>query len=94
MNLSETPLTLFLVAMKVLVDDFRCLSNRVLSSKDTRTDFPPEVVMRLSNETVRDIAAESEESQVERRRLEAKSDSLEGGLQVLQGLARRRTAGP
>ena len=79
--------------MKVLVDDFAVLATESCLQTTLEHVFPPEVVMRLPDDTVRDIAAESEESQAERRRLETKLDSLEGGLQVLQVLARHRTAG-
>ena len=79
--------------MKVLVDNFAVLAIESCLLKMLEQIFSPETVMRLPDETVRDIAAESEDSQAERGRLEAKLTSLEGGLQILQILARHRIRG-
>ena len=79
--------------MKVLVDDFAVLAVESCLMKKLEHILTPDVVMTLSDETVRDIAAESEESQAERRRLTEKLNSLEEGLKVLQVFARHRLAG-
>lgn len=79
--------------MKVIVDNFaalvveNCLLDRL---SDT---FSPDTVMKFDDDLVRDIAAETEDSQIERALVIKKLEVLEAGLQRLNRLGRINPAG-
>jgi len=81
------------VAMKVIVDNFgvlgieHCLLDRLPET------FSPDTVMKLDDTLTRNIAAETEDSQIERGRAIKKLASLEAGLQILNRFSRNKHAG-
>ena len=79
--------------MKVMVDNFAVLGieNCVLDRLfDT---FSPDIVLELDDSLIRNIAAETEESQSERAHTIHKLKSLEAGLQTLNRFNRNKPAG-
>lgn len=82
------------VAMKVFVDNFAVLAIEHCLVSALSDVFAPEMVMKLDEGLVNNIAAETENSQTERARVTKKLTSLESGLQTLNRLGRHRLAGP
>ncbi|KAL9048618.1 MAG: hypothetical protein Q9162_007626 [Coniocarpon cinnabarinum] len=89
-NRSDTAINYFQVAMRALIDNFATLVIESYLLKTSVDILLPGIVMKLSDEAVQDIAAESEESQTQRTRLNTKLENLKGSLHVLQVLARNR----
>ncbi len=81
------------VAMKVMVDNFSVLGIESCILDGLSDTFSPDTVMRLDDSLIRNIAAETEESQIERARTIKKLTSLVAGLQTLNRLNRNKLAG-
>ncbi len=79
--------------MKVMVDNFGVLGIEGCILDGLSDTFSPDTVMRLDDRLIRNIAAETEESQIERTRTIKKLNSLEAGLQTLNRLNRNKAAG-
>ncbi len=79
--------------MKVMVDNFGVLGIERCILDGLSDTFSPDTVMRLDDRLIRNIAAETEESQIERARTVKKLNSLEAGLQTLNRLSRNKAAG-
>ena len=79
--------------MKVMVDNFAVLGIENCVLEGLFDTFSPETVMRLDDNLIRNIAAETEQSQSERTRAVKKLESLEAGLQTLNRLNRKKPAG-
>ncbi|WEW59424.1 hypothetical protein PRK78_004896 [Emydomyces testavorans] len=78
------------VAMKMVVDNFAVLAIERCILEKLPNIFTPEVVLNLNEKTLQNIAAETEESKIERSRNLAKLESLRSGLHILTRLALRR----
>lgn len=81
------------VALKVLVDNVAVLGIEQCLLSELADIFSPRVVAELSEQTIQEIAAETEDVQAERRRLKDKLGVLEAGLKTLNRLKRHRSAG-
>lgn len=79
--------------MKVMVDNFAVLAIESCVMDGLSDTFSPDTVMKFDDILIRNIAAETEESQIERARTVTKLKSLEAGLQTLNRLNRNKTAG-
>ena len=79
--------------MKVMVDNFGVLGIERCILDGLSDIFSPDMVMRLDDSLIRNIAAETEESQIERARTIKKLKSLEAGLQTLNRLNRNKPTG-
>ena len=79
--------------MKVLVDNFAVLAVEKCLLEPLASILSPEMIMRLANETVQEIAAESEDVQSERSRTLSKLGKLELGLATLCHIRRLRMGG-
>ena len=79
--------------MKVMVDNFCVLGIERCILDGLSDTFSPDTVMRLDDSLIRSIAAETEESQLERAATIKKLKSLEAGLQTLNRLNRNKPAG-
>jgi hypothetical protein len=81
------------VALKFVIDDFsihaveECLLNKIPGI------FTPEIVISLEDAIIEDIAAETEESKVERSNTVNKKQILERALVVLHRLDRHKPKG-
>ncbi|KAL9126370.1 MAG: hypothetical protein Q9217_004572 [Psora testacea] len=80
------------VAMKVVVDNFSVLGIENCLLEGLSDTFSPDWVMKLEDSLVSRIAAETEDSQVERARAVKKLESLETGLQTLNQFSRNKVA--
>jgi GTPase SAR1 family protein len=81
------------VARKTLVDDFSVLAIEACLLEKLPEIFSPTVVSKLTDSIVEDIAAETEESKVERTAFMKKLQVLEETLSVLHRLDRHRPTG-
>lgn len=81
------------VAMKVMLDNFAVLGIECCVLDRLFNTFSPHIVLELDDSLIRNIAAETEESQSERARTIKKLKSLEAGLQTLNRLNRSKPAG-
>ena len=81
------------VAMKVLVDNFSVLAVEKCMLSNLGHILSPDIVMRLSDDLVSAIAAESESSMLERQRTTEKLKTLQEGLLTLNRFNRLRSAG-
>lgn len=81
------------VAQKTLVDIFSELAIEQCLLQQLPEMFTPEVVFALEPDEIESIAAESEESRVERSRTMEKLKILEGTLKVLHSLDRHKSVG-
>ena len=79
--------------MKVLVDNFSVLAVENCMLSDLAHILSPDVVMKLNDDSVSAIAAESEDSMLERQRSTEKLKTLQEGLVTLNHLSRPRNAG-
>lgn len=79
--------------MKVMVDNFGVLGIESCILDGLSDTFSPDMVMRLDDSLIRNIAIETEESQMERARTIKKLKSLQAGLQTLNCLNRNKPAG-
>lgn len=77
--------------MKTLVDNFSVLSIEKCLLQQLPKMLTPEVVIGLEDAEVESIAAESEESQLERSRTTEKLKVLKSTLKVLQSLDRHKS---
>lgn len=81
------------VAMKVIVDNFAVIGIEHCLLDGLSETFSPDAVMKLDETVIRNIAAETEDSAIERAHAMKKSKSLEAALQTLNRLARQKLAG-
>ncbi len=81
------------VAMKVTVNNFDVLRIECCILNELSDTFSSDMIMRLDDRLIRNIAAEIEESQIDRTRTIKKLNSLETGLQTLNRLNRNKAAG-
>ncbi len=81
------------VAMKVIVDNFSVLGIEHCLLDGLSDTFSPDTVMKFDDSLTRKIAAEAEDSQIERGRAIKKLKSLKAGLQTLNRLGRNKPAG-
>lgn len=79
--------------MKVMVDNFGVLGIESCILDGLSNTFSPNTVMRLDDSVIRNIAAETEESQIERARTIKKLTSLVAGLQTLNRLNQNKLVG-
>ena len=79
--------------MKVMVDNFAILGIESCVLDRLFDTFSPDIVLELDDSLIRNIAAETEESQSERARIIQKLKSLEAGLQILNRYNRNKPAG-
>lgn len=79
--------------MKVLVDNFSVLAVEQCMLNDLANILSPDVVMKLKDDSVRAIAAESEDSVLERQRTTETLNTLQDGLLILNRFSRPRSAG-
>ena len=86
-------LILVQVAMKVFVDNFSVLAVEKCMLSDLAHVLSPDLVMRLGDDLLNAIAAESESSMLERQRTTEKLKTLQGGLVNLNRFNRLRSAG-
>ena len=76
--------------MKVLVDNFAVLAIEKCLLEPLASILSSQTIMKLANETVQEIAAESENVQSERSRARSKLGKLEVGLATLCHIRRLR----
>ena len=79
--------------MKVMVDNFAVLGIESCVLDRLFDMFSPDIVLELDDSLIRNVAAETEESQLERARTIKKLKCLEAGLQTLNRLNRNKPAG-
>ncbi len=79
--------------MKVLVDNFSVLAVEKCMLSNLAEILSPDIVMKLSDDLVSAIAAESESSMLERQRTTEKLKTLQEGLVTLNRFNRLRSAG-
>jgi hypothetical protein len=79
--------------MKVLVDNFATLAMEYCLVDGLSCIFTPDVVMKLDEALINEIAAETEDSRTERERATKKLISLEEGLRTLNRISRQKSAG-
>jgi hypothetical protein len=79
--------------MKTMVDDFSVLAVEKCLMKRLPDLLSPKTVMTLDDATVTQIAAESEESKIERSGATDKLKVLESALVVLRSLERHKLVG-
>lgn len=80
--------------MKVLVDNFSVLAIENCLLSELANCASPERVMMLDDILIGNIAAETEDSLVERRRTTDKLHTLNGGMMTLNRFSRHKPAGP
>ena len=81
------------VALKTITDVFSVLTIEKCLLEKLPGILSPEVVVGLDDETVKDIAGESEESQAERASSTKKLKILQDTLRILRRLDRHRSTG-
>lgn len=81
------------VALKVLVDNVAVLGIEQCLLSGLADIFSPNVVMMVPDQLLQEVAAETEDSQAERKRLKHKLGVLEVGLKSLNRLNRHKPAG-
>jgi hypothetical protein len=79
--------------MKTMVDNFSALAVEKCLVKRLPDLLSPKTIMTLDDETVTRIAAEREESKIERARVTDKLKVLESALVVLRSLDRHKLIG-
>jgi hypothetical protein len=79
--------------MKTLVDDFSVLAVEKCLLRRLPDLLSPNTVIALDDDTISHIAAETEESRLERSRATEKLGVLESTLVVLRSLDRHKPAG-
>jgi len=79
--------------MKVIVDNFSVLGIEHCLLDGLPDTLSPDTVMKFDDTSTRNIAAETEDSQIERARAIKKLKSLEVGLQILNRFSRSKHAG-
>lgn len=79
--------------MKTFVDDFSVLAVEKCLVKRLPNLLSPKTIIPLDDDTVSNIAAETEESRLERSRATEKLKVLESTLVVLRSLDRHKPAG-
>ena len=79
--------------MKMLVDNFAVLGIESCLVEPLADILSPETIMRLPDETIQEIAAESDDARDERSRAVSKLNSLEAGLRTLNHIRRLRLGG-
>ena len=79
--------------MKTLVDNFSVLAVENCVISDLANCLSPEKVMKLDDALVSNIASETEESQIERRRTTEKLRTLNEGMLTLNRFSRHKLAG-
>lgn len=80
------------VAMKTIVDDFSVLAIEKCLVQRLPDLLSPETIVGLDDATISSIAAETEESRLERSRATEKLKVLESTLVVLRSLDRHQPA--
>lgn len=78
--------------MKTMVDDFSVLAIEKCLVKRLPDLLSPETIVGLDDATISSIAAETEESRIERSRATEKLKVLESTLVVLRSLDRHQPA--
>ena len=81
------------VAMKVIVDNFAVIGIEHCLLDGLSETFSPDSVMKLDETVMRNIAAETEDSAIERAQAMKKLKSLEVALQTLNRHARQKLTG-
>jgi hypothetical protein len=81
------------VALKLVVDNFGILAAEECLLSKLPNIFTPAILIGLDNTTIEDIAAETEESKVERASSVKKLQILEKALDVLHRLNRHNPRG-
>ncbi|KAL8646162.1 MAG: hypothetical protein Q9226_006989 [Calogaya cf. arnoldii] len=81
------------VAMKVLVDNFSVLAVEKCMLSDLAAILSPDNIIKLSDDEVNALAAESDTSILERRRATEELKTLQEGLKELNRFSRFRDAG-
>ncbi|KAI4161555.1 MAG: hypothetical protein L6R39_000045 [Caloplaca ligustica] len=89
----QSELILVQVAMKVLIDNFSVLAVEKCMLSDLADILSPDSVMKLGDELVSAIAAESENSMLERQRTTKALSKLQEGLVALKRFNRLRSTG-
>ncbi len=89
----KSNLTNLQVAMKDFVDNFSVLAVESCVVGDLANCLSPEKVMKLDDALISSIAAETEDSQIERRRATEKLRTLNEGMLTLGRFSRWRFAG-
>ena len=79
--------------MKVLVDNFSVLAVEKCMLSDLANILSPDIIMKLDDDLVITIAAESETSVLERKRITEKLKTLQEGLVILNRFSHLRSAG-
>ncbi len=79
--------------MKVLVDNFSVLAVEKCLLRDLADILSPDIIIKLSDDKVNALAAESETSMLERRRATDDLMTLQEGLTVLNRFSRSSGAG-
>ncbi|KAF4943639.1 hypothetical protein FSARC_14867 [Fusarium sarcochroum] len=79
------------VAMNRFIDDVSVLAIEDCLISKLSTLFRSDKIVRMTDEDILRLAGETQESKLERKRLETKLGILETGLQGLQSLRRRRS---
>ncbi len=88
-----TKTSLLLGGDEVMVDRFAVLGIEFCLLERLSEMLSSEIVMNLDDAMVQEIAAEDEDSQIERVRALTKLQSLEAGLQTLRRLERYQLVG-
>ena len=81
------------VAMKIVVDNVAVLGLEFSLLEKLSSLLSSDVVMNLDDSIVQEIAAEKEDSRIERARALSKLQSLEAGLYTLRRLGRHKLEG-
>ena len=79
--------------MKSLVDNFSVLAVEHCVISDLANCLSPEKVMKLDENLVNSIAAETEDAQIERRRTTEKLRTLNEGMWTLNRFSRHKLTG-
>lgn len=79
--------------MKIIVDNFAVIAVENCLLDRLSDIFSPETVIGFDDDLVSKIAAETEDSQIERARVIKKLKILEAGLQTLSRLGQIKPAG-
>lgn len=79
--------------MKVLVDNFSVLAVEKCLLRNLADILSPDIIIKLSDDEVNALAAESETSMLERRRATDELATLQEGLTILNRFSQLRAAG-
>lgn len=77
----------------MLVDNVAALGIEQCLLSELAEIFSPTVVLGIPEKQLQEIAAETEDSLAERKRLQKKLGALEAGLKTLKRLNRHKSAG-